>query len=375
MPPRAIVRLASVLVALVACSGEEGASGGASAEHDVEGRARPAAQTSTDASVPGVGAAAAPLVRSLANLGDSISQAFDADDGAPLDLAMLRSSPDTVFHDNPQLSWVQGSDPRVGSVASYHRARFPGLVVTPLSRAGAELVAIHRSLPNLELQARELGERAVAPDLVYVLLGGNDVCNRERSKTSDPTATLYSADRWREAVLIGLSALTQVLPTGATVRFMSMPRVDQLYDAVAKVEVPILYPNPTPGEGVAAGTTTCESLWAAADAAVEGGICPVVTREPSAARRAAIGARIDLYNDILAEEVRRFAADTTHNPKRIAFQSDWRGPLGRGGAPNTSGGTFVFEPKHISKRDCFHPSVEGQAAIATVAQRAAVWSP
>lgn len=306
--------------------------------------------------------------QSLANIGDSISQGFDADDSEPLDVSKLATDPAAVFKDNPALSWVQGSDPRVASVLQHFRAQNPALVHTALSQAGAELVAVHNGIPNLEAQAKAIATKGVTPDLVYVLLGGNDVCNRPRSTTDDPTATLYTVDQWRTAALRGLDALVAVLPPGATVRFVSMPRVDMLYEAAGDLEVP------TKGDGPVAVTTTCKSLWTASAQAM-GGLCPVVTLESSATKRRAIGDRVDAYNEVLAEEVRKLTGDAARNPKGVVFQSDWHGALGKGGVDNTSGGTFVFEPKHVSKRDCFHPSIEGQNALAFTALKRANWAP
>jgi hypothetical protein len=304
-------------------------------------------------------------VHSLANLGDSISQGFDADDSVPIHVnAITDGHAETIFHDNPALSWVQGSDPRVGSIAEHYRARDPNMVLTPLSRSGSELVR------DLEKQAREIAKRKVAPDLVYVLLGGNDICNRERAV--DPTTTMYSVGKWREAVVKGLTALTEVLPAGATARFVSMPRVDILYEQLGDATVPVTYDSPV---GQVHGSSTCKALWTLTAQNGRPGICALVTLESSAEKRKLIGQRIDAYNDALAEEVRRFDTDATLNPKRIAFQSDWHGSLDAGGAKNASGGTFVYEPNHVSKLDCFHPSVAGQHELSELVLTRAKWKP
>ncbi len=323
----------------------------------------------SDPTLPGAGEGR--TVRSLANLGDSISQGFDADDSEPIDLSLLAHSPEQVFEDAPALSWVQGSDPRVRSLASRHKAAVPDLVVTPVSRTGAELVSTHAGLPNFEQQARDLAAKGVAPDMVYVLLGGNDVCHRPRSTSADPTSTLYSVDAFRRAAAAGLTVLAEKLPRGATVRVVSMPRVDRLYDAAAELQVPMR--DVVSGVEVN-GSIACKGLWSAA-ARVGQPICPAVTLEPTASRRAAIGARIDAYNDAVAAEVRAFDVDTTRNPNGVRFESDWHGSVERGGAADASVGTLGFGASHISRRDCFHPSIEGQRRIAeTVAERAR-WTP
>lgn len=314
-----------------------------------------------------------PVVHSLANLGDSISQGFDADDASPIDLNVaLGGNPEQVFHDNPTLSWVQGTDERVGSVAAHYRSLDANMVITPLSRTDAELVGRSSSVPNLEKQARAITSKQVAPDLVYVLMGSSDVCNRPRSNSEDATATMYSVDEWRTAAVRGLTALSEVLPERATVRFVSMPRVDLLYEQIGNMSVPVIYESDFGGKTQA--TVACTDLWGYLADRGRRGVCKIVTAEQSAARRKAIGQRIDAYNAALAEEVRRFDGDAARNPKKISFQSDWHGSLDAGGTKNASVGTFVFEPEHISKVDCFHPSVAGHRELAKVVLNAN-WKP
>ncbi len=304
------------------------------------------------------------VVHSLANIGDSISQGFDADDTAPIDInAITEGRAHTIFRDNPALSWVQGTDARLDSVASHYKALDPDLVLTPLSRSGSELVR------DFEKQARELGKRKVTPDLVYVLLGGNDICNR---RGSDPATAMYSVEKWREAAIKGLTALTEELPSGATVRVVSMPRVDILYEKLGDASVPVTYASPI---GTVNASSTCKALWTLTAQNGNAGICPLVTLQSSAEKRKVIGQRIDQYNEALAAEVRRFDADPELNPKRISFQSDWHGSIDSGAAKNSSGGTFVYEQEHVSKLDCFHPSIVGQQAIADLVLNKANWRP
>jgi hypothetical protein len=75
----------------------------------------------------------------------------------------------------------------------------------------------------------------------------------------------------------------------------------------------------------------------------------------------------------LYASIRAFTADAKANAKKISFQSDWHGGLDTGGVKDGSGGTFVYEPRHVGKLDCFHPSVEGQKALAEVALKKAKW--
>jgi lysophospholipase L1-like esterase len=301
-----------------------------------------------------------PVVASLANIGDSISQGFDADDSEPLDLNELVADPTKVFHDMPDLSWIQGTDARIGSVFSHYRASNAALVESPVSHSGAELVGKGSAVPNLVAQAQQLADKS--PQLVYVLLGGNDVCNRDPAEGDDATANMYSVDEWRAGVQAGLAALVQALPAGATVRFLSMPRVDMLVDQVGTSPAPMKMSS---SFGDVDAHPTCQSLWVAAKAGGRA-ICPIVTLESDADRRKQIGARIDQYNDALATEVRSWNGDATRNPKKLTLQSDWHGSIDAGQPPNTSVGTFVLESELVSKRDCFHPSIRGQQQMASM---------
>ena len=348
---------ALLLVSVSACAGEPSDTNGAgSSDRDVVSASADEASGSASADVD-----REPTVHTLANLGDSISEGYDADDAEPIEIRKLIADRASVFREQRELSWVQGTDPRVASIARHYRALDPGLLIAPFSRAGSEIVGDDSALPNFEEQARQITAANVKPDMVYVLLGGNDVCNRPRSLSADATATMYSVARLREYAVRGLSALVEALPAGATVRVVSMPRVDRLYATIAMQQIAVRY---TTASGPITSALTCKAFWTAVAAADEDGVCKIVTTEPLPEKRAQIGARIDAYNDALAEEVRRFATDPALNPKGIVFRSDWQGRIDKGGVKDASGGTFVYEAIHISKRDCFHPSIEGQNALA-----------
>jgi lysophospholipase L1-like esterase len=304
-------------------------------------------------------------VHALANLGDSISQGFDADDADPIDIGTLKSNPTKIFHDNPSLSWIQGTDARIDSVRAHYQTKDSGLVMTPFSRSGSELVR------DLEDQAKQIGKAGAKPDLVYVLLGGNDICNREKSTTSDATEHLYPVSQWRDAAVKGLTALVDNLPEGATVRFLSMPRVDLLFETLQSTRVPVKFDSPV---GPISGSTTCKDLWSITAQAANG-ICQIVTTELDAAKRKQIGDRVDQYNQALAEEVRRFDTDATVNTKHIHFQSEWHGSIDEGNQVNSSIGTYKFNPSQVSHLDCFHPSIQGQKDIADHVLTKANWNP
>jgi len=260
------------------------------------------------------------------NAGDSISQAFCAN-GWPWD--------------HPDLSWAQGSDDRVSSMADRTADLYAGFTQEPESVTGAEMVGGN---DNFAAQASRMCAQDVKPTRVRVLLGGNDVCNRARSASADATANLYSLTTWTNAFRAGLDQLATCLPPRSVVQVLSMPRVDGLYEA---------------GHD--------KSLWCHLGVWPLAGICRVVTGEKSAARRAQIGVAVDRYNDALAREIATYHANANgKNPRGIGFFTDWVGSIASG-KPNTSIGTYRFTADDINGTDCFHPNIKGQGRISCVA--------
>ncbi len=261
-----------------------------------------------------------------ANAGDSISQGFSAN-GWP--------------GDHTELSWVQGSDVGVDSVASRTRASYADFTQDSESVSGAELIGGN---DNFAAQASRICAQRPLPTRVHVLLGANDVCNRPRSSSKDAAANLYSVTTWTNALRTGLDQLAACLPPRSVVQLLSVPRVDGIYEA-----------------GNAKSGWCSWGVWPIAN------VCRVVTAETSASRRAQIGARIDQYNDALAAEADSYARNLNgQNSRGIAFVSDWVGSTSSG-HENTSLGTFRFGADDINGSDCFHPNVAGQARIACVA--------
>jgi lysophospholipase L1-like esterase len=266
------------------------------------------------------------LPHKQSNIGDSMSQAFLAN---------------SILGDHPSESWVQGTDPRVDSVYTRYRRLVPEFVQEPESVTGAELVGGGDSFPA---QASRVCAQSPPPDHVSMLLGGNDVCNRDPSSSDDATANMYSLDTWRAALRAGLDELAACLPAGATVHVLSTPRVDFLYEA-----------------GTSKSWWCDWVVWPVVD------ICPIVTQEPDEGRRRAVGARIDAYNDAMSVELDAYNANVAGvNPSGIAFVTDWQGSMDSGHA-DTSVGTYQFGAGDIDGVDCFHPNVSTQARLACIA--------
>lgn len=262
-----------------------------------------------------------------ANAGDSISQGFAAN-GWP--------------GDHPDLSWVQGTDDRVDSTAERLASTYgTGFTQEAESVTGAEMVGGDDNFPA---QAMRICAQTVKPTRVRVLLGGNDICNRDRSSSADAAANLYSTETFLNAFRAGVDQLIGCLPPGSVVQVLSFPRVDKLYEA-----------------GHAKSAWCWLGVWPLA------GVCRIVTAESNGARRAQLGDAVDALNDALAAEVAAYATNANgKNPGKIAFASDWAGSIATG-HENTSVGTYIFTKDDINGVDCFHPNVAGQARLACLA--------
>lgn len=265
----------------------------------------------------------AALPSKQSNAGDSISQGFSANGW---------------LGDHPNYSWVQGTDSGVDSMFLRYRALNPSFSQQAESVTGAELVG---GGDNFAAQSKRICGQSVKPQHVTVLLGGNDVCNRSRSSTSNAAANMYSVTTWRNALRAGLDQLAACLPAGSTVQVLSAPRVDYLYNA---------------GH---AKTWYCPYVvWPTA------GICRIVTAENSATRREQIGQRINAYNDATAQEIAAYQSNANgKNPRGLHFVTDWKGSIEQGHR-NTSIGTYAFSAGDINGTDCFHPNTTGQHKLA-----------
>ena len=261
------------------------------------------------------------------NAGDSISQGFNAN-GWPWD--------------HPGLSWVQGTDDRVDSTAERLASTYGSAFSQEgQSVTGAEMVG---GSDNFPAQAMRICAEAVKPTRVRVLLGSNDVCNRDGSATDDATANLYSVETYLNAFRAGIDQLVACLPPKAVVQVLSFPRVDKVYDA-----------------GHAKSAWCYLGVWPLT------GICRIVTNESSSDRRGQLGDAVDAYNDALATETQAYATNANgKNPNGLGFFTDWVGSIASG-HQNTSVGTYVFTANDINGTDCFHPNVAGQARLACLA--------
>ncbi len=146
--------------------------------------------------------AAPPLPDSIAAIGDSISQAFDAC---------------CWYGDHPSLSWSTGWLPHDGIASHYERIRARNPAVTgrrwDLAVSGAKMADGPR-------QARQAVARQAR--YVTVLLGANDLCAPSAAAMT-PAAAF--ASQWRAT----LAVLRAGLPDGAHVFVSSIPDLHRLW--------------------------------------------------------------------------------------------------------------------------------------------------
>ncbi|MBY6191337.1 SGNH/GDSL hydrolase family protein [Microbulbifer agarilyticus] len=240
--------------------------------------------------------------------------------------------------DQPEHSWFDGWDASVNSVHDKYKALDPGVAANKgAARSGAEM---RGGGDSFSVQAdRILAETSVA-DHVEVVLGGNDICNRDCVDGANCGDPLYTDAQWRGAVRAGMDKLMNGLPTGSTVVLGSVPRIQDLRAAGLAKQFGNWRVN-------------CESAWSTF------GICRIATDggtlngESFATRHAGITAAQKRYNEILQEE-----ASAYNGTNGIEVVAEYAGES----QPST--GTFQFGKNDIDGGDCFHPSVAGQNTVA-----------
>jgi lysophospholipase L1-like esterase len=277
----------------------------------------------------------APPPAKITVAGDSISQGFAADctsGGFGGALCLLAA-------DKPQYSWFNGTNAAVNSVHKRYLAIDSAVQSQRQSVSGAEM---RGGSDNFAAQAGRILTQVPVPDHVEVLLGGNDICNRDCVNPANCGNPVLTDVQWRTAVRAGLAPLVQSLPLGSTVFLLSIPRVHELRDV-----------------GLTKPGTTCNTQWSTFS------ICRIVTNggtqngEDYPTRKAGVAERQQRYNEILREEALAYEANSTgQNPRGIEVVVDYVDES------TPSVGTTPFLAGDIDAADCFHPSIAGQNKIA-----------
>ena len=285
-------------------------------------------------------------VSNAAAAGDSITRAFGADCTGNVwfwDLWCLLGG------DQPEHSWFDGWSSSVNSVADRYQALDSSISANKdAAMSGAEMSGAgdQGSEPNFAAQAALIVAQSPVPDHVEVVLGGNDICNRDCVDPANCADPLYSDAQWTQAVRNGLNTLMTGLPAGSSVLIGSVPRVQDIRQAGVDKQA-------------TSSSINCDSLWSSYD------VCRIVTNggtlngESSATRLAAVALAQQSYNAIVRQEVTAYNSNANGlNPNGIELVAEYVDE-------NTpSAGTFQFGAEHIDGGDCFHPNVSTQNTIA-----------
>lgn len=290
-------------------------------------------------SVPFLASADTPQKATAA--GDSITMAFAANCTANVsffDLFCL------IGGDQPTRSWFDGSNSSVNSIHDKYKSLDSGIQANKsAAESGSEMRGGNN---NFAAQAVNIVSQSPVPDHVEVVLGGNDICNRDCTDPANCNNPLYTDSQWRDAVQSGLDTLVSNLPAGSTVYFGSVPRVQDLRAAGLEKQA-------------SSSRVNCENIWRTfniCNIATDGGS---LNGESLAVRLAGIEAAQQRYNEILRDEAAAYNSNTNgRNPRGIEVISDYVDES------SASTGTFKFEKDDIDGGDCFHPSVLGQNKVA-----------
>jgi len=222
------------------------------------------------------------------------------------------------YGDHPAQSWSTGGGAFDGIRSHYERirAQHPWIHGRNYNdaRAGARM-----------RDASAQAQTAVAQQAYYVtiLLGANDVC------TSSP-ATMTSVADFRAQFSAAMSVLGSGLPDGSHVFVSSIPNVYRLWQVMR-------------------GDPIAQFVWSAARIC-QSMLAPGNTEQD----RQAVLAREQAFNQVLAEVCGMYA---------ICRFDDY------------AVFNYPFAPSQVSKLDYFHPSLAGQAALASITWQRSWWAP
>ena len=242
-----------------------------------------------------------PLPRSMAAIGDSITQATDAC---------------CWYGDHPTNSWSIGPASWDGISSHYERIRALNGAIS--GHAFNDSVSGARMSAASAQAARAVSQGA---HYVTILMGGNDVC------TSTPS-TMTSVSAFRQQHQSALATLKAGLPGRARIFVASIPDVYQLWQ--------IYHTDPA-----------AQLVWTVA------GICQsmLAVNRTEAERQDVRQRNID-FNTVLQEECARYS--------RCRFDGN-------------AVFNVQFSRSQVSKLDYFHPSLTGQATLASVTWSRSWW--
>ena len=218
------------------------------------------------------------------------------------------------YGNHPANSWSTGGASWDGVSSHYERIR----------AANPSVAAYNDAVSGARMSdAPGQASRAVAQGARYVtiLMGANDLC-------TSSTATMTSVDTFRTQFRQTLATLRSGAPN-ARIFVGSIPNVYRLWE---------LYRYDLAAQTVWAAAGICQSLLALTN---------------TSAQREAVRSRNVAFNTVLAQECAAYA--------NCRFD--------RNAVYN-----YAFSKSQVSKLDYFHPSLSGQAALASVTWAASWWA-
>jgi len=224
------------------------------------------------------------------------------------------------YTDNPGASWSTGSDSRVGS----HYSRL--LALQPLmsghayndAKSGAKMTDLAGQMTTVASQH---------VDYVTVLMGGNDVCTSSES-------TMTSVTNFLTQFTSAMDSITTSSPS-TFVYVASIPNVYQLWSVLHT-------------------SSSARSVWALFS------VCQSMLKNPSSTAQADVDRR--------ARVLQRDIDFNTQLQQVCAVYVQCR-------FDNDAVFNTAFVASDITTRDYFHPSISGQAKLASVTWSAGYWGP
>lgn len=214
----------------------------------------------------------------------------------------------------PAASWATGDDVAVGSVALRIAAATGSVpdVVNAAKDGGTVADAVARVDEVIAAQ----------PELVLLLLGGNDVCDAD-------VDGMTSVENFRAGYSNLLGTLNSEVP-GTQILALSIPNLYHLWE-------------------LGRDDATARQIWDSSDSCGNLLGDAAATDAAANARREAVAARTQEFNAIIAELCTADVSCTTDGGAVYAYE---------------------FSPDEISSIDFFHPSVTGEQVIAEIAWNA-----
>jgi lysophospholipase L1-like esterase len=222
------------------------------------------------------------------------------------------------YGDHPAQSWSTGGGAFDGIRSHYERIRAVQPAISGRNYNDARAGAKMRDAPGQAQVAVGQGARYVT-----ILMGANDVCTRTIS-------TMTSVADFRAQFTATMNILASGLPAGSTVFVSSIPNVYQLW---------ALFRNDPVAQVVWAVAGICQSM-----------LSPANTEQD----RQTVLARERAFNQVLAEVCSLYAMCRFDNLAVFNTQ---------------------FATGHVSRLDYFHPSLSGQATLASITWASSWWGP